>query len=95
MSEPNDKHSDAMEHKLVTDGGEVVEHEGLDAVAAEEYGGDEECEYGCGSDAEYRVEIRLGGAADTLLTCNNCSQRHKVWVEKNELLRSDISEEAR
>jgi len=68
-----------------TDGG-LVEHPGLEAVAAEEYDGAQECDYGCGSVAEYLVELRLEASSTTSLVCDDCSQEHKLWVQENDLL---------
>jgi hypothetical protein len=72
--------------ELLSEADGVVEHPGLEAVAAEEYDGDEECDYGCGSTAEYRVQLRLNGRSTMSLMCNGCSQAHKIWVEENDLL---------
>lgn len=80
------------EEELVTDGG-LIEHQGREAVAAEEYDGDQECDYSCGSVGEYSVELRLGTASTIELSCNDCSQQHRLWVEENGLLAADISEE--
>lgn len=80
---------DVSAGNLVTDGG-AVEHPGLEAVAAEEYDGNQECDYGCGSVAEYCVELQLEGSATTSLVCNGCSKKHKLWVEENGLLENVV-----
>ncbi len=68
-----------------TDGG-LVEHPGLEAVAAEDYDGSQQCDYGCGSVADYLVELRLEGSSTTSLVCNDCSQQQRLWVRENDLL---------
>jgi len=68
-----------------TDGG-LVEHPGLEAVAADEYDGAQQCDYGCGSVADYLVELRLEGSATTSLVCDDCSQQHRLWVRENDVL---------
>ncbi len=68
-----------------TDGG-LVEHPGLEAVAAEEYDGGQECDYGCDAVADFLVELRLEAVSTTSLVCDDCSQQHKLWVQENDLL---------
>ncbi len=79
-----------MKHQELLADDTAIEHPGLEAVAAEEYDGEEECDYGCGSTAEYCVELRLNLRSTTSLMCDRCSQVHKIWVVENDLLQAPV-----
>jgi hypothetical protein len=70
-------------------------HPRLEAVAAEEYDGDDQCDDDeCDSEADYHVQVKAdggGGEGVIALVCDSCSQENLLWVRANELLDNEVT----
>lgn len=71
--------------------------ETAEPISADEWDGDEECEYqDCEEPADWIVEARSPGAdPGAFLCCQSCSIKKRIYAEENDLSDYPVSETAK
>ncbi len=81
-------HHEAFNRKELRADGGVVEDHNLDLTGAERVE-EGQCEYPeCEKSADYRVEVE---SQQTFLACDDCSQKHRLWIKENEVLKGEVT----
>lgn len=80
---------------MVSDGEYVAANRQMEPMAADEVDDGHECQYksDCDNEADWLVEAAVGVGRVSFFCCAECSRIHAIWVEENELTKTDISEE--